>query len=144
MQKDILICVRSCTACIQAQSTKFTNRQLVRSWPLLTPFAIISIDIWSPGEITSPTAAKYMLNSMCDMTHFVCAVALSHVNAAELARAFMKGTFLKLGFCIVVVVDEDSKFMALFEAMVKALNIRIHRVAKRNYKAIGVERFHKF
>jgi len=56
----------------------------------------------------------------------------------------MEGTLLKFGFCIMVVVDDDSKFMALFEAMVKPLNIRLHHVAKRNHKAIGVERFHKF
>ena len=92
MRKDNLLWVRSCTACIQAQTTKFTCRQLVQSWPLLTPFAIISIDIWSPGEIASPTRAKCMLNSMCDMTQFVCAVALSHVNTAELVRAFIEGT----------------------------------------------------
>ena len=60
------------------------------------PFAIISIDIWSPDEITSPKGAKRMLNSMCDMTQRVCVVALSHVNAVELARAFMEDTLLKV------------------------------------------------
>ena len=70
----------------------------------------------------------------------------SHIScyAAELSRAFMEGTSLKLGFCMVVAVDDDSKFMALFESMANALNIRLHRVAKRNHKAIGVERYHKF
>ena len=144
MRKGILIWVRSCATCIQAQSTKFTSRQLVHSWPLLPFFDKLSIDIWSPGEITSPTGAKCMLNSMYNIKKFVCAVALSHINAAQLARAFMKSTLLKFGFCIVVVVDDDSKFMALFEAMAKALNIRLHRVTERNHKVIGVERFHKF
>ena len=88
MRKGILIWVRSCATCIQAQSTKFTSRQLVHSWPLLPFFDKLSIDIWSPGETTSPTGAKCMLNSMCDMTQFVCVVALSHVNAVELARNF--------------------------------------------------------
>ena len=55
----------------------------------------------------------------------------------------MEGTLLKFDFFIVVVVD-DIKFMAIFEAMAKALSIRLHRVAKRIHKAIGVERFHKF
>ena len=139
MRKDILIWVQSCDACIQAQSIRLTSRQLVHSWPLLTLFAIISIDIWSLDEIASPTGAKLMLYSMFDMTQFVCAVALSHATAAELARAFMEDTLLKFGFCIVVIVDDDRKFMALFEAMEKVLNIRLHRVAKRNHKAIGVE-----
>ena len=55
----------------------------------------------------------------------------------------MEGTLLKFDFFIVVVVD-DIKFMAIFEAMAKALSIRLHRVAKRIHKAIGVERFHNF
>ena len=138
MRKDILRWVRACASYIQAKSTQFASKQLVHSWPILTPFAIISANIWSPGEITSPTGAKYILNLMCDMTQFVCSVAISNVNAAELSRAFMEGTLLKLGFCMVVVVDDDSKFMALFEAMATALNIRLHRVAKRNHKAIRV------
>ena len=81
---------------------------------------------------------------MCDMTQFVVYVAMSHVNSAELARAFMEGVLLKFGLCIVIVVDDDTKFMAVFEDMAKKLNIRLHRAAKRNYKAIGVEIFHKF
>ena len=78
------------------------------------------------------------------MPQFVCSVAVAHVNAAELARAFMEGVLLKFVLCLVIVVDNDSKFMALFEATSKALNIRPHRAAKRNHKAIGVERYHTF
>ena len=56
----------------------------------------------------------------------------------------MESTLLKFGLRIVVVVNDDTKFVALFEGMAKSLNIRLHRVSKRNHKAIGVERFHKF
>ena len=42
----------------------------------------------------------------------------------------MESTLLKLEFCIVLVVDDDSKFIAVFEAIVKALNMRLHHVAK--------------
>ena len=77
MRNDILLWMRSCAACIQSHCTKFTSRQLVRSWLLLAPFIIISIDIWSPGEITSPIEAKCMLNSMYDMTHCLCRSSIS-------------------------------------------------------------------
>ena len=79
-----------------------------------------------------------MLNSMCDMTQFVVAVGMSHVDSAELARAFMEDALLKFGLCVVVVVDDDTIFMALSEGMCKSLNIRSHRAAKRNHKSIGV------
>ena len=81
---------------------------------------------------------------MCDMTQFVVSVALSHVNSAELARAFMESVLLKFGCCLVVIVDEDTKFMAIFESTAKVLKLRLHRAAKRNHKAIGVERYHRF
>ena len=56
----------------------------------------------------------------------------------------MEGILLKFGLCIVIVVDDDSKFMALFEVMAKSLNIRLQRISNRNHKDIGVERYHKF
>ena len=110
MHKDIIAWVRACAAYIQAKSTTFTSQQLVHSWPLLTPFAIISVDIWSPGEVTSPTGAKFILNSMCDMTQFVFGAGLSHVNSVELSRAFMESVLLKFGLYMVVVVNDDTKF----------------------------------
>ena len=117
MRKGILLRVRSCASCIQAQNTTYSSKQLVHLWPLLTPFAIISADLWSPGDIVSPTGAKCLLNCMCDMTQFVSTAAIKHANSAELARAFMESTLLKFGLCIVVVVDDDTKFMVLFEGM---------------------------
>ena len=117
---------------------------MVHSWSLLTPFAIISADIWSPGDVISPTGAKFLLNCMCDMTQFVCIVVLAHVNAAELAQTFMEDVLLKFGLCLAIEVNNDSKFMGLFEATSKLLNIRLHRAAKRNHKDIGVERYHTF
>ena len=133
-----------CATCIQANNTTYVSKQLVHYCPLLTPFAIVSVDIWSPGDVISPTCAKCLLNCMCNMTKFVCSVALAHVNAAKLARAFVEGVLLKYGLCLVIVVDDDSDVMALFEATSKSLNIRLHKAAKRNHKAIGVERYYTF
>lgn len=58
MQKDIILWVRSCASCIQAQNTTYSSKQLVHLWPLLTPFAIISADLWSPGDIVSSTGVN--------------------------------------------------------------------------------------
>ena len=84
------------------------------------------------------------MNAMCDVTQCVCSVAISHVNGAELSHAFMEGAILKLGFCMVVLVDDKSKFVALFESMASALNIRLHHVDKRRHNDIGVEYYNKF
>ena len=56
----------------------------------------------------------------------------------------MEAVLLKFGLCIMVVVDEGREFCSLFCVMCKHLNIRCHVVAKRNHKAVGVERYQKF
>jgi hypothetical protein len=60
---------------------------------------------------------------MDDMCQFVVSTALTKVNSSELAQAFMENVLLKFGLCLVVVVDDDSKFMSVFTQMCKALNI---------------------
>ena len=60
---------------------------------------------------------------MCDMIQFIASVALSPINSAELSRAFVEGILLKFGLCIVIVVDDNKKRMALFERTAKSLNI---------------------
>ena len=144
MRKTIIKCVKACMNCISMEKLVTVSQQLIQSWPLLTPFAVISMDLWSPGDITSPTGVKHILNCMCDTTTFVVRVAIKHANSSELAQAFMENVFLKFGLCLVVVVDNGTPFMYIFEQATKTLNIRLHRVAKRNHKAVGVEIYHRF
>ena len=123
MRLHIIAWVIACPECIQLQNHTKVGQQLVHSWPLLTPFAIISADIWSPGDVVSPTGATCILNCMDDMCQFVVSTALTKVNSFELARAFTENDLLKFCLCLVVVVDDDSKFMSVFTQMCKALNI---------------------
>lgn len=97
IRRNVIAWVRMCAVCIQANNTTYVSKQLVHSWPLLTPFAIISADIWTPGDVISPAGANCLLNCLCDMTQFICSVALAHVNAAKLALAFIEGVLLKFG-----------------------------------------------
>jgi len=143
MRKEIITWVKGCLDCIRLQHNTQVSRQLVHSWPLLTPFAIISADIWSPGETTSNTGAKCILNCICNMSQFVVAVVVQHVNASELAREFM-AVLLMFGLCLAMVVDDASLFKGIFVLMAKSLAIRTHLAAKRNHKAIGVERVRRF
>ena len=51
---------------------------------------------------------------------------------------------MKLGLGAVVGVDEGQEFSALFRGMCSLLNIEGHVVARRNHRAVGVERYHRF
>ena len=56
----------------------------------------------------------------------------------------MDNVLLKFGICVVLVVDNGNEFMGIFRKMSKSLNIRLHKAAKRNHKAVRVERYHRF
>ena len=144
MRKDIMGWTRGCEYCIRSRTRRKESTGLVHSWPITTPFAIISVDIWRPGDIRSSDGYRYLFNAMCDMTQFVITVPTKRIDATEMAKLFMEGVLLKFGLCIMVVCDEGSEFRGEFESMCKILNIRFHTVAKRNHKAVGVERYHKF
>ena len=144
MRKSIMLWVKGCAGCIPAAARNRESSGLLHSWPITTPFCIVSVDIWKPGEIVNVDGYRALLNAMCDMTQFVVTTPVKCLVAAHVARAFMEGVLLKVGLCVMVVVDEGREFCALFQDMCKLLNIKCHVVAKRNHKAVGVERYHRF
>ena len=82
--------------CIHIQNITNVSQQLVQSWPMLTPFAVISMDLWSPGNTVSHISSKYILNSMCNVTTLIVSVAVKNVNASKLTRSFMDNVLLNL------------------------------------------------
>ena len=48
MRKDIFTWISGCAGCIPAQSRIRESAGLAQSWPITTPFAIISVDLWQP------------------------------------------------------------------------------------------------
>ena len=101
--------------------------------------AIVSVDIWSPGDIKKCYGQKDLFNTMCNMCQWVICN-----RSIVPARMFMEHFLLKFDICVMVVCDDGNEFRGTFEKMCNKLNIKFHVVAKRNHKAVGVERFHKF
>ena len=78
------------------------------------------------------------------MTQFVGSTALVQATSLILAKALMDNVLPKFGICIVLVVDDGNEFIGMFIPMAKLLNIWLHKAAKGNKKAVGVERYHRF
>ena len=55
----------------------------------------------------------------------------------------MEHVLLEFGLCLMVVINDGNEFRSTFESICNALYIRFRIIAKRNYRAVGVERFHK-
>ena len=52
----------------------------------------------------------------------------------------MEGVLLTFGLYVTVVVDQAKENKGVFKKMCHKLKINFHAVAKRNHKALGVER----
>ena len=50
MKLNVFAWVQQCSGCIPVNSARRESTGLVLSWPLASPFAIISIDLWSPDR----------------------------------------------------------------------------------------------
>ena len=144
LRSDVEQWIKSCPDCILSNSTIRHNSELVYSWPVTSPFAIIHLDIYQPGEVASFTGSKYFLAAMCNLTGFSILVDLPTVDSATLAAAFMKDVLLRVGFCLLVCPDADSKFKAHFTTMCEALNLPCKPGLKGNHKSVLVERLFNF
>jgi hypothetical protein len=86
----------------------------------------------------------YFMNIMCDMTQFVISTPIPSLRDHILAFYLMQEVLLKVGFYVMIVVDDRSNFKGVFKEAYTILNIRYHVIAKGNHKAPIVERFHTF
>jgi hypothetical protein len=136
--------VAACLHCALANSRKQAKSELMFGWPLDSPFCNVHVDLWSAGDVAGDGNKEYQLNSMCDMTQFVISTPAIGIAAHELSTVFMQEVLLKVGFCVMVAVDDGNNFKVLFKEMCDILKLRFHVIAKGNHQALCVERFHVF
>jgi hypothetical protein len=136
--------VAACPHCALANSRKQVKSELMFGWPLDSSFCTLHVDLWSAGDENGDGSQAHLLNSRCDMTQFVVSIPFPVILTSALASVFMQDVLLKIGFCVMVVVDYGSTFKGLFREMCAILKIRFHTVARGNHQALMVERFHSF
>ena len=86
------------------------------SWPITAPFYIIHVDLCAPGQIEDENGKTLQLMSvMCDLTQFIVSIIVSDAHSESLGKLFMEQVVFSFGIVAVVVVNADSKFLALFE-----------------------------
>lgn len=144
MRQCVVTWVAECAHCVLENSTRRVSSKLLFSFTPDEPFAIIHVDLWLPGDTLLFHEVKCQMVAMDDVTGSVLVVDVDDANAANLARLFFKHVLLVVGICCMVVVDDDNKFRDLFESMCNALGLKFHVLAKRNHKAMCVERFNRF
>jgi hypothetical protein len=144
MRKFVEDLVDDCPHCALASSSKSNKSEIMFDWPLDSPFCTLHVDLFSMGEVKGDGVKEHAMNIMCDMSQFVITTPVPDTAARILAPIFMQEVILKVGFYVMVVVDDGSTFKGLFVEMCKILKLRCHAVARNNHQSLCVERFHVF
>ena len=144
MSADIKEWIQQCPNCILTCRWRRQGQELIFSWPISSPFAILHVDAWSPEHMTDHNAYIALTNTMCDMTQFLVVVPVPDEYSATLASHFMQHVLLKFGMCHLVVIDDGAPFKGSFVSMFQALNLNYDVLAKRNHKGLSVGNFHHF
>jgi hypothetical protein len=144
MRKFVEDLVGACLHCALDNSRKRNKSEIMFGWPLDSPFCTLHADLFFMGEVEGDRLQEHVMNTMCDMTQFVITTPFPDTATHVLAPIFMQEVLLKVGFCVMVVVDDGSTFKGLFVEMCKILKLRCHVVARNNHQALCVERFHVF
>ena len=92
-------------------------QELMFSWPISSPFAILHVDLRSPRHMTNQHGCITLMNTMYNMTQFVVVVPVPDETSATLASYFMQHVLLKFGMCHLVVIDDNTPFKKTFVAM---------------------------
>ena len=98
MREDIKQWVANCVHCVSYNVWRSTKREMRFSWPMIVPFWIIHVNMWSPGATLDTEDNKsYLMNSMCDITQFVLSLSTELIESAVLAKLFMTDAIMTFG-----------------------------------------------
>lgn len=143
-RKDVNAWISSCPDCVLSNSKTHKSKELVYSYPASSPFYIIHVDIWQPGDTLSAQGFGFFLGAMDDLTGFMIVAEFKELSSATLAAILMQQVLLKVGMCGMIRPDADSKFLGQFKNVCAILDIPCDPAARGNHKAVSVERFFRF
>ena len=144
MRTDIKEWIHQCPHCVLTYCWRRRGQELIFSWTVSSPFAILHVDLWIPGHHIDEYGNMALMNSMCDMSQFVVVVPVLDDSSATLASYFMQHVIMKLDLYHLVVLDTGTPFKGVFIAMCQALNINYDLLAKWSHKGLSVEYFRRF
>ena len=145
MREDIKKWVAQCAHYVSYNIWRSRKSEMHFSGPITVPFWIMHVNLWSPGVMLDTDGNKsYLMNSMNDMTQFVVSSETTKIEAASLAKIFVKDVIMNFGMCSVVVIDDGSTFKNAFMDMCKKLRLHYWCLSRGNHKGNSVERYHRF
>ena len=59
--------IKQCPHSMITYRRRRQGQQLIFSWPISSPFAILHVDLWMPIQNKDPNSYMALMNAMCDM-----------------------------------------------------------------------------
>jgi len=146
MTRDITQGVRSCAHCNLANAASHEAQMQLQTLSCDTPFDVVFLDFWSPGEVMDIEGNVKLLTYLDCMTGFASGTFLSFedTDSKAVANAAMAAFFTSYGLPRLLIVDADSLFAGTFLQLFQLLGIPVQAVSRENHKAIRNERFHRY
>ena len=144
MFKDVTELVKACAHCILANSVSRESSAYLYSYVNDSPFDIMFLDVWTPGEIPSSLGHVKVLTMLEGMCGFAGAAAITKEDSIAVAQATFSAFFVPFGLPRLVVVDAGNPMHGVLVVMCKTLGVPHMAVARGNHRAIRNERFHRF
>ena len=143
--RDVTEGVRGCGHCNLANAASHESQLLLHTLSCDTPFDVIFLDFWSPGDVPDKHGNVKVLTYMDCMTGFVMATFMSgNMDSMAVADAVVQAFFTSVGLPRLIFVDADSLFAGVFLRLFEHLGIPVEAIARENHKAMRNERFHRY
>ena len=136
--------VLGCGHCKLANITSHEAQMMLRTFDVDTPFDVVTIDAWVPGDIPTKEGMKKILSMLDIMTSYAATALISEATSLVFARTAFRAFFTPFGMPRMVIIDAGSENAGELERMCSLLGVHHHAVSPQNHKAILCERFHRY
>ena len=145
LSRDTYEAVTGCAHCRLANNASHEAQMRLYALPCDTPFDVVFLDVWSPGEVTEKDGSRKILTMLDCMTGFAAGTTLmDEVTSEVLAVKAFTAFFVSYGLPRLIIVDADGLFQSVFVELFRLLHIPVEAVSRENHKAVRNERFHRY
>jgi hypothetical protein len=134
---------KQCAGCRLANPGINKSSELVYNFPVTEPMAVVHLDAYSAGSLTTYDGVSSYLVAACNMTTLGIMEGIEHADSTSFAAALMKMQ-LRYGFFRTIVLDKDSKFYSTFKETATLLKMDTHTLSRVNPNAMLVERLNRY
>ena len=89
MRSNIKEWIQLCPHCMCTNRWRRRGQELMFSWPVSSPLAILHEDLWILGHYTDSNGDIALINLMCDVNQFFVVVPVPNETSTTLAEHFM-------------------------------------------------------